>query len=84
MELIVVMQTLYTVYYCIVHCRSLQNVEECSLLLELVNLLLRKRVPPRRIGVITPYKAQERRIRRKLKEKYVIISLDFAGFVALE
>lgn len=48
--------------------RSLMNKEECSLLLELVKLLLLSGISPRSIGIITPYKAQERRIREKLKE----------------
>lgn len=48
--------------------RSLMNKEECDLLLELVKLLLHNGISPRNIGIITPYKAQERRIKEKLKE----------------
>lgn len=48
--------------------RSFLNVEECSLLLQLVKLLIWNGVSPGNIGVITPYKAQEKRIRAKLKD----------------
>lgn len=48
--------------------RSLMNKGECDLLLELVKLLLHSGISPRNIGIITPYKAQERRIKEKLKE----------------
>lgn len=48
--------------------RSLMNKEECDLILELVKLLLHSGISPRNIGIITPYKAQERRIKEKLKE----------------
>lgn len=51
--------------------RSLQNVEEATLVVDLVKVLFDNGVHPKRIGVITPYKAQVKRIQNKLKEKYV-------------
>ena len=44
------------------------NLEECALSLELVKLLLSKGVASRNIGIITPYKAQEKQIRNRLKD----------------
>ena len=46
-------------------CSSLCNPTECSLVVELCRVL-EKSVPEKDIGVITPYKAQEKLIRRKL------------------
>ena len=51
--------------------RSPENVEEGALVVELVKLLFENGVTSRKIGVITPYKAQVRRIKTKLKERYV-------------
>ena len=49
--------------------RSVENVKEAALVLDLVKVLLDKEVYPRSIGVITPYKAQVKRIQNKLKER---------------
>jgi hypothetical protein len=49
--------------------RSVENIEEAALVVNLVKVLLDKAVIPRRIGVITPYKAQVKRIQNKLKER---------------
>lgn len=49
--------------------RSIQNAEETTLVVELVSVLFDHAVTPRQIGVITPYKAQVKRIERKLKDR---------------
>ena len=40
-------------------------------MVELVKVLFDNRVPLRKIGVITPYKAQVKRIQNKLKDRCV-------------
>ena len=40
-------------------------------MVDLVKVLFDNRVPLKRIGVITPYKAQVKRIQKQLKDRYV-------------
>ena len=53
--------------------RSIRNVEECKLLVSIIQLLIGNEVPPSSIGVITPYKAQERLIREELTKNIKLV-----------
>ena len=50
-------------------CRSVYNRMECRLVLDICQLLLDSEVVPSAIGVITPYKAQEKVIKRELQKR---------------
>ncbi len=49
--------------------RSVQNSAECHLVVALLSMLGKKNVPPHCIGIITPYKAQEKRIKALIKKE---------------
>ena len=49
--------------------RSVYNKEECQLVVAICRLLLDSEVVPNAVGIITPYKAQERMIGRELHKR---------------
>lgn len=58
--------------YCPVHramCRSIRNTAESHYLIDLLKMLREKKVNPGSIGVITPYRAQEKHIKRLIKKE---------------
>lgn len=44
-------------------------MQECKLVVEVCHVLLQSSVGPSAIGIITPYKAQERHIKHELEKR---------------
>lgn len=56
---------------------------ECQLVLEICQLLLDSEVVPSAIGIITPYKAQEKVIKRELQKRWHSMSVEVTATVSL-